>query len=117
VAPKPRDDQPRPVTTSDKARLEQLLYQMADVIGNDDETDRFWSEKVRGCADLVRAGKPWGLRNFLGLFGGIGSINDQAFSHVLGKELSEAYALAGSLLQEIEWETSHGPRGDSSIIE
>ena len=104
-------DQP---AMSDKQRLEELLYRLADVIGDDDETDRFWSGKVRGCADQVRAGKPWGLRNFLGLFGGMGSINDQGFSHVLGDDLSEAYTLASDLLREVEYESSHasGESGD-----
>lgn len=73
-----RGDQPRPEPMSDKQRLEQLLYRLADVIGDDDEHDRSWSGKVRACADQVRAGDAWGLRNFLGLFGGMGSINDHA---------------------------------------
>jgi hypothetical protein len=92
---------------SDKARLEELLYRLADVIGDGDEVDRFWSDKVRACADLVRAGKPWGLRNFLGLFGGMGSILDQRFSGVLERELSEAHALASELLRGVEYEASH----------
>jgi hypothetical protein len=100
--------------TSDKQRLEEMLYRLADRIGDDDETDRFWSDKVRACADLVRAGKPWGLRNFLGLFGGMGSINDQGFSGPLGGDLSKAYTLASELLREVEYESSHhsGEQGD-----
>src|SRR3954462_9051954 len=94
---------------SDKQRLEQSLYRLADVIGDDDEPDRFWSGKVRACADQIRAGKASGLRNFLGLFGGMGSINDQAFSNVLSDNLSEAYALASELLREFDREMSRDP--------
>ena len=100
------DDQPEPDPVSDKQRMEELLYRLADSIGDGDETDRFWSGKVRACADQVRAGKPWGLRDFLGLFGGMGSINDQGFSHPLRKDLSAAYALANALLAEVEEEAS-----------
>jgi hypothetical protein len=92
------DDEQPPV--SGKTRLEQQLYGIADVIGERDETDRFWSGKVRACADQVRAGKPRGLSDFLGLFGGMGSINDQAFSHILRNELSAAYSLAGELSRQ-----------------
>jgi hypothetical protein len=104
---KRRDDPPEPEPTSDKQRLERLLYRLADTIGhNADETDRFWSNKVRACADQVRAGQPSGLRKFLGLFGGMGSINDQRFSGVFGRELSEAYDLANALLREVVSEAS-----------
>ena len=92
---------------SDKQRMEQLLYRLADIIGDGDETDRFWSGEVRACADQVRAGKVWGLRNFLGLFGGMGSINDQGFSNVLGADLREAYALARDLLRQIDYDMSN----------
>jgi hypothetical protein len=116
---KRRGDQPRPEPMSDKQQLEQLLYRLADVIGDDDESDRFWSGKVRACADQVRAGKAWGLRNFLGLFGGMGSINDQGFSYVLREDLSEAYTLASDLLREHDYEMSRhsGERGDHSSPE
>lgn len=89
-------------TVSGKARLERQLYSIADIIGSApcDDIDRFWSEKVRACADLVRDGKPEGLSGFLGLFGGMGSINDQRFSHILRGELSSAYSLAGELSRE-----------------
>jgi hypothetical protein len=93
--------------TERKQSLEQQLYALADVIGDKDKTDRFWSSKVRGCADQVRAGQVEGLRNFLGLFGGMGSINDQAFSGVLSGELSGTYALASGLLGRIEFDSSN----------
>jgi uncharacterized protein DUF6966 len=103
-------DQPERDPNSDKQRMEQLLYRLADLIGDSNESDRFWSAKVRACADPVRAGKPWGLRNFLNLFGGMGSINDQGFSHPLRKDLSEAYALANKL--EIEETSGHRERDE-----
>ena len=103
---KPPGDRPEHESTSDKQRLERLLDRLADAIGDDDAADRFWSGKVRACAEQVRAGQPWGLRNFLSLFGGMGSINDQGFSHPLRKDLSEAYALASALLREVVSEAS-----------
>src|SRR4051794_5301119 len=103
---KRRGDQPEPEPMSGKQRLEQLLYRLADLIGEGDERERFWSDKVRGCADQVRAGQAWGLRNFLGLFGGMGSINDQDFTNALGGELDEAYTLARDLLREHDYEMS-----------
>jgi hypothetical protein len=90
-----------------KQRLERALYDLADAIGAKDETDRFWSAKVRTSADQVRAGQVHGLRNFLSLFGGMGSINDQAFSGVLGADLSGAHALASGLLGRIEYDSSN----------
>lgn len=104
---------------SDKQRLEELLYRLADVIGDHDESDRFWSDKVRGCADQVRAGDAWGLRNFLGLFGGAGSINDQGFSNVLRGDLSNAYGLAKSLLSAHDYDMSRhaGEHDDRSSAE
>lgn len=94
---------------SDKQRLEQLLYRLADVIN-----DGFWSDKVRASADQVRAGKADGLRNFLSLFGGMGSINDSDFASVLGDDLNDAYELASELLREHDFEMSRysGDRGD-----
>ena len=94
---------------SDKQRLEQRLYRLADVID-----DGFWSDKVRTSADQVRAGKADGLRNFLGLFGGMGSINDSDFAQVLRDDLSDSYGLASELLREHDYEMSRqsGERGD-----
>jgi hypothetical protein len=105
-------DQPEPEPTSDKQRLEQLLYRIADLIS--DDYDGFWSDKVRASADQVRAGNADGLRNFLGLFGGMGSINDTDFANPLAGVLSEAYGLATGLLREHDYEMSghSGERGD-----
>jgi hypothetical protein len=103
---KGRGDRSDPEPMSGKQRLEQLLYRLADLIGDHDESDRFWSGKVRACADQVRAGNADGLRNFISLFGGMGSINDQPFSDVLRGDLSEAYGLASELLREHDREMS-----------
>jgi hypothetical protein len=101
------DDADDEQQTEQKQRLERALYELADAIGDKDETDRFWSAKVRTSADQVRAGQVSGLRNFLSLFGGMGSINDQAFSGVLGGDLSGAHALASSLLGRIRYDSSN----------
>jgi hypothetical protein len=103
----PHGDRPAPEPVSDKHRLEQLLYRIADGIN-----DGFWSEKVRASADQIRAGNADGLRNFLGLFGGMGSINDSDFGN--RGQLSEAYDLAKALLREHDYEMSRhsGERGE-----
>jgi uncharacterized protein DUF6966 len=95
-----RDDEQS--TVSGKAQLERQLYSLAAIIGSApcDEVDRFWSDRVRTCADLVRDGKPEGLSSFLGLFGGMGSINDQRFSYILRGELTSAHSLAAELSRE-----------------
>jgi hypothetical protein len=64
-------------------RLEQMLYGLAAVIGDSDESDRFWSGKVRACADHLSAGQVWGgAGSFRRLFGGSrNTITGQAFSH------------------------------------
>jgi hypothetical protein len=97
---------PTPAPAPGKRQLEHQLDLLADSIGDTSESDRFWSDKVRRCADQVRAGKPRGLNDFLGLFGGMGSINDQPFSAPLGRQLSSAHALASALLRENDHESS-----------
>lgn len=72
--------------------------------------DAFWAEKVRRAADEVAASDAHGLRRFLGLFGGMGSLNDLVLhrdGQPLGKETmqldaltSEAWRLAQDLGRE-----------------
>ena len=110
---------------SDKQRLEQLLYQLADDIAdNGDEIDLRWSREVREAADLIRRGKPWGLNIFLGLFDPVGRpfdqpypvpnpFTEQAFART--RTCDEAYRLARKLLDEHKREESHlraAERGD-----
>jgi hypothetical protein len=102
---------------SDKQRLEQLLYQLADDIAdNGGELDRRWSREVREAADLIRRGKPWGLNIFLGLFDPVGRpfdqpypipnpFTEQAFART--RTCDEAYRLARKLLDEHKREQNH----------
>ncbi|HEX8054401.1 MAG TPA: hypothetical protein VF517_15550 [Thermoleophilaceae bacterium] len=64
------DDQARPEGLSDRQRLEQLLYRLADDIADDDHaiSRLSWSREVRAAAGLVGAGNPRGLSDFVGLF-------------------------------------------------
>src|SRR4051794_34550941 len=93
---KRRGDSARPEGMSDKQRLEQLLYQLADDIAaaGDDQIDLHWSREVRAYAGQIRAGQAWGLRNFLGLFGSDprNAINDQPFART--RTFDEAHRLA-----------------------
>ena len=122
---KRRGDEPQPTAMSDKQRLEQLLYQLADDIAdNGDEIDLRWSHEVREAADLIRRGKPWGLNIFLGLFDPVGRpfdqpypvpnpFTEQAFART--RTYDEAYRLARKLLDEHKREESHlraAERGD-----
>jgi hypothetical protein len=114
---KRRGDQPRPAAMSDKQRLEQLLHQLADDIAdNGDEADLRWSREVREAADLIRRGKPWGLKIFLGLFEPVGRpfdqpypvpnpFTEQAFART--RTCDEAYRLARKLLEEHKREQNH----------
>ena len=38
----------------------------------------YWADKVARCAQLVDQPDAYGLKQFLGLFGGMGSLNDLA---------------------------------------
>jgi hypothetical protein len=122
---KRRGDQPQPEAMSDKQRLEQLLYQLADDIADDgDEIDLRWSREVREAADLIRRGKPWGLNICLGLFDPVGRpfdqpypvpnpFTEQAFART--RTCDEAHRLARKLLDEHEREEIHlraAERGD-----
>jgi hypothetical protein len=95
-------DQSRPEGTSDRQRLEQLLYRLADDIANDDD-DKItlhWSREVRAYAGQVGAGQPSGLRNFLRLFDTDprNAINEQRFART--RTFDEASRLASKLLEE-----------------
>ena len=103
-------DQSRPEGMSDKQRLEQLLYQLADDIADGgDENDLRWSRQVREAADLVSRGKPWGLRLFLDLFEPVGRPFDQPYpipnpftekAFARTRTCKEAHRLARELLDE-----------------
>ena len=116
-------DQSQPEARSDKQRLEQLLYQLADDIAdNGDEDERRWSRQVREAADLIRRGKPWGLRIFLGLFEPVGRPFDQPYpipnpftekAFARTRTCREAHRLARKLLDEHEREELSVTRASS----
>jgi hypothetical protein len=112
-----RSDQPQPDAMSDKQRLEQLLYQLADDIADHgDEIHLRWSRQLREAADLIRRGKPWGLNIFLGLFDPVGRPFDQPYPipnpfteqpFARTRTCDEAYRLARKLLDEHSSEENH----------
>jgi len=115
-------DQPEPEPMSEKQRLEQMLYRLADDIADDgeDQIRLPWSREVRTCAGQIRAGWPSGLRKFLGLFSGDprNTISDQRFART--RTFREAYRLASKLLDEHDREQSRlraAERGDNSSVE
>lgn len=72
----------------------------------------FWSIKVKRAADTVARSDPYGLTQFLGLFGGMGSLNDlvlhkggqplEAENERLDTLLSHVWGLADQLKREID---------------
>ena len=58
---------------------ERLLSEAADTVPFGESLARhsdFWAAHVRASADEVANSDAHGLRRFLGLFGGVGSLND-----------------------------------------
>ncbi len=109
---------------SDKEQLERLLDALADFLDANppgshgpDQTNYF-AQQVRASADEVRRGDAHGLRRFLGLHGGMGSLNDTYYQPVNRNAASEreaeelqarfeeldppAWRLASELLREFE---------------
>ena len=97
--------EPEP-TDANRDRLVQLLYRLADDIAaardDDDSISLRWSRSVRDCADLIRAGNPRGLNDFLGGFlfdnDPRNTARDQPF--VQTRRFEEARRLANALLKE-----------------
>jgi hypothetical protein len=94
---------------SDKQRLEQLLYQLADDIADHGDDPLRWSRQVREAAGLIRRGNSSGLSLFLALFDPVGRpfdqphpipnpFTEQAFART--RTCDEAYRLARKLLDE-----------------
>jgi hypothetical protein len=111
-----RDEKPEPV--SDRARLEQLLLQLADDIAADGD-DRWiteWSRQVRGCAALVAAGKPGGLWGFLGLFDNDprNTINEHRFTRT--STFAEAMGLASKLSSELAGEEARLREAERGLV-
>lgn len=107
----------RPEGMSDKAWLEALLDQLADDIDadGDDKAHFAWSRQVREAADLIRRGKPWGLKLFFELFEPVGRpfdqpypvpnpFTEQAFART--STCAEAHRLALEVRKEIDREQS-----------
>ncbi|MDB5676862.1 MAG: hypothetical protein JWM65_3844 [Sphingomonas bacterium] len=71
----------------------------------------FWSGKIAKAADSVAQSDGWGLEQFLGMFGGMGSLNDlvlyngaeysRAEDEQLDRMRAKAWNLADQLRHEI----------------
>ena len=96
-----RSEQPEPV--SEIARLEELLYRVADDIDADDPEDpgnRDWSSMLRMYAGQIGARQAAGLESYFRLFSTDprNTINEQPF--VMTRTFSEASRLAFKLYME-----------------
>ena len=63
-----------------------------------------WADWVGESRAHISAGDGWGLKHFIGAFGGMGSITDTAIGAEGEALLSEAYDLANWLGQQLERE-------------
>lgn len=113
-----------PEGPSDKEHLEHFLEALAEFLdanppgSHGPEQSNWVAQQVRASADEVRRGDAYGLRRFLGLHGGIGSLNDTYYHPVNRNAASEreaeelqarfeeldppAWRLASELLREFE---------------
>lgn len=109
---------------SEKEQLEHLLDALADFLdanppgSHGAEQSGWFAQQVRASADEVRRGDTHGLRRFLGLHGGMGSLNDTYYHPVNQNAASEreaeelqarfeeldppAWRLASELLREFD---------------
>lgn len=91
--------------------VEALLVAMRELEEFLSRHDKFWADHVRRAADEVAKSDAHGLKRFLGLFGGMGSLNDlvlhrdgkplQAENDELDALRARAWGLANSLRHEI----------------
>lgn len=109
----PRGDEQESV--SDIARLEELLYRLADDIADDDDAIS-WSRMVRNCAGQVGAGQPSGLEGFFRVFSNDprNPINEQRF--VQTRTFDEAMRLATKLLNEHTAEESRLRAAERGLV-
>ncbi len=70
------------------------------IVALEHDGDTFWTEQLRAILPAIRRREVLGLESLLGLYGGMGSINDVVYSQVLSDHLSHAYDLASELLRE-----------------
>ena len=78
---------------SDKERLERLLDALADFLeASPPAPSDFFARKVRASADEVRRRDANGLRRFLDLHGGMGSLNDTYYHPANGNAASDREA-------------------------
>lgn len=92
--------------------VQALLAAMTDLEEFLGRHDKFWADHVRRAADEVAKSDAHGLKRFLGLFGGMGSLNDLVLCHK-GKPLqgendeldalrAKAWGLASRLRHEAD---------------
>jgi hypothetical protein len=68
-----------------------LLKELENLL--EDHRAGFWVEEIRKCRRVVENSDAWGVHRFLGLFGGMGSLNDLILNkeqEVLLREASHA---------------------------
>jgi hypothetical protein len=105
-----RAGRPGPDPVSDRQRLEQLLYRLADdiaaddIAANRDSISYDWAGEVRKCAEWVSAGSPTGLTRFFQLFDTDprNTIHEQRFTRT--RTYRETARLASKLREEHDCE-------------
>jgi hypothetical protein len=86
---------------SDVERLSGLLSALANMLGAEHE---HWRVRILAARDLIDRDDRYGAEKFVGLFGGMGSLNDLWFDdeekrRAFSRLSSSAYALAEELLR------------------
>lgn len=89
---------------ADREQLERLLDAFADFLDAEPPglarhgAAGWFAQQVRASAAEVRRGDAHGLRRFLGLHGGMGSLNDSYFHPVSGNAASERVPMTSRAL-------------------
>lgn len=84
-------------------QLLELLPRLVELLRADE--DEFWSTKVEDCRERIAAGDFGGVEQFLGLCGGMGSLNDRSLSNATAHRefeglLSRGYDLARAIQRD-----------------
>lgn len=84
-------------------QLLELLPRLVELLRADG--DEFWSTRIEGCRERIAAGDFGGVERFLGLLGGMGSLNDYSLSNATAHRefealLSRGYDLARAIQRD-----------------
>lgn len=80
------------------AELLEALNDVSDILTEHGAST--WSSRVKQAADHIAKSDAYGVKLFLDMFGGTGSLNDLIVGDSFATALSKAYALADRLRHE-----------------